>query len=177
MQDLAERLMRGIALLLDLPEDSFAEFCRDPLITLRLLHYPPQPEGAAENEKGAGAHTDFGGLTLLLQDEVRGLQVFDAASGEWIHAQPIPGAFVVNLGDMIAGRTNDRCRSTLHRVVNVSGRERYSVPFFFSGSPGRLVECLPTCLADGESPKYPPVTVEDHLRSSYDRTSKPAALR
>jgi isopenicillin N synthase-like dioxygenase len=170
MLDLAERLMRGLALSLDLEENHFDGFVRDPLAILRLLHYPPHPPQAGSDELGAGAHTDFGGLTLLLQDEVGGLQVFDNASQGWIAAQPIPGTFVINLGDMIARWTNDRYRSTLHRVINASGRERYSIPFFFTGNPDFEVSCISTCLAPGETPLYPPITVEQHLQSMYSKT-------
>jgi isopenicillin N synthase-like dioxygenase len=170
VRDLAERLMNGIALSLDLPEDYFDRYKREPIATLRLLHYPPQRKDAAENEKGAGAHSDWGALTLLLQDEVGGLQVYDNATQAWIHADPIPGTFVVNLGDSLAHWTNDLYKSTLHRVVNASGRERYSVPYFYEGDADYEVVCLPTCLAPGETPKYPPTTVEGHLKAMYRRT-------
>lgn len=163
----AGTLMRGLALSLDLPEDHFAAFTTEPAATLRLLHYPPsRPE--VPDEMGAGAHTDFGGLTILLQDQVGGLQVMGPEG--WIEAPPIPGAYVVNLGDMIARWTNDRYRSTLHRVINRSGRERYSIPYFYSGNPDHEVRCLPNCLSEGEVPKYAPVRVQDHLRAMYVRT-------
>jgi isopenicillin N synthase-like dioxygenase len=170
--NLGRILHHGFAIDLGLPPDYFATTFDRPMATLRLLHYPPQPANAAPGEKGAGAHSDFGGLTLLLQDTVGGLQVQGKARDEWIHATPVPGAFVVNLGDMIARWTNDRFRSTVHRVVNASGRERYSVPFFFSGNPDQIVECLPSCLESGELPKYPRTTVEGHLREMYRRTYK-----
>jgi isopenicillin N synthase-like dioxygenase len=167
---LAERLMGLLALSLHLPRDHFAAYCRDPLTTLRLLHYPPQPANPQPGEKGCGAHTDFGGLTLLLQDDNGGLQVWDRHSGDWLQAEPVAGSYVVNLGDMIARWTNDLYRSTRHRVVNASGRERYSIPFFYSGNPDHRVECLPGCLTAGETPRYPTVTVEEHLRAMYQRT-------
>jgi len=172
MLDLSARVMRGIALSLDLPEDYFAHYCSDVMATVRLLHYPPQPAQALAGQKGAGAHTDFGGLTLLRQDNVGGLQVWDQASDGWIHADPVPATYIVNLGDMIARWTNSRYRSTVHRVVNASGRERYSVPFFYTGNYAHKVECIPTCLAPGETPKYPATTVEAHMREMYRRTYK-----
>lgn len=170
MNNLSGRIMEALALSLDLPRHFFDDFCRQPLSTLRLLHYPPQPPNPAPGEKGCGAHTDFGGVTVLLLDDNPGLQVWDAASERWINADPVEGTFVVNLGDMIARWTNDRYRSTLHRVVNTSGAERYSVPFFYSGNPDHEVTCLPSCLDDGEQPHYPPTTVEAHLMDMYRRT-------
>ncbi len=166
MGELAARLMGGVALSLDLDEDYFTDFCQDALAVVRLLHYPPQEPNPAPGELGCGAHTDFGALTLLYQDEVGGLQVHMPDKG-WIEAPPIPGTYVVNLGDMIARWTNDRYRSTLHRVVNRSRRDRYSVPFFYSGNPEHLVECIPTCRRSDEAPHYPPITVAGHIAERY----------
>ncbi len=170
MNDLSARIMEALALALGLSEEYFADFCHEPLSTLRLLHYPPQPPNPEPGEKGCGAHTDFGGVTILLLDDNPGLQVWDANREAWLSADPIPGTFVVNLGDMIARWTNDRYRSTLHRVINTSGAERYSVPFFYSGNPNHEVTCLPACLEAGEQPHYPATTVEEHLMEMYRRT-------
>jgi len=167
---LAALLVRNLALSLELPEDHFDAYLDDAAATLRLLHYPPQPPRPEPGEKGCGEHTDFGGITLLLQDESGGLQVRDVEAGGWIAAPPVPGTFVVNIGDLFQRWTNGRYQSTLHRVINVSGRERHSIPFFFTGNPAHRVECLPTCLAPGATPSFPPVTVEQHLRDCYRRT-------
>ncbi|WP_304351093.1 isopenicillin N synthase family oxygenase [Comamonas testosteroni] len=167
---LGATIVRGLALSLGVPVSHFDGYLKDAAATLRLLHYPPQPANPDPGEKGCGEHTDFGGVTLLLQDEAGGLQVWDKDLGNWIDAPPVPGAFVVNIGDLFARWTNDRYVSTLHRVINVSGRERYSVPFFFTGNLLHKVECIPTCLDEGEQPKYPAVTVEQHQIECYRRT-------
>jgi isopenicillin N synthase-like dioxygenase len=166
MRDVCETLMLGVALALELPEDYFVSFARDPLSSLRLLHYPPHPASALKGQAGAGAHTDFGAITLLLQDDNGGLQV-KGADGRWIEATPIPGTFVFNIGDALGRWTNGIYRSTVHRVVNTSGRERYSMAFFFAGNATHPLQCLPGCLAPGETPTYKTVTVEEHMRESY----------
>jgi isopenicillin N synthase-like dioxygenase len=169
MEKLCRLTMRALALALDLQEDFFEHFCDDAVQNLKILHYPPQAANPHPDEKGCGAHTDWGAITYLLQDDVGGLQVWDTQRG-WIDAPPVPGAFVLNLGDLIARWTNDRFRSTLHRVINASGRERYSVPFFFTGRPDHEVVCLPGCLAPNEIPKYAPTTTLGHLQEMLEKS-------
>ncbi len=169
MEALCRLTMRALALALALPEDYFEHFCDASVSNLKLLHYPPQPANPRPEEKGCGAHTDWGAITYLLQDDAGGLQVWDQVHG-WIDAPPVEGAYVLNLGDLIARWTNDRFRSTLHRVINRSGRERYSVPFFFTGRPDHEVVCLPNCLEAGERPKYAATTTLGHLKEMYDRS-------
>src|SRR4051794_37238043 len=130
---LCEKIMQMAALALSLDEHYFDGTFTDPMITLRLLHYPPHPMQGTAHTFGAGAHTDWGAITTLAQDDVGGLQVL-GAEGTWVDASPIAGTFVVNFGDMMPRWTNGRFKSNLHRVINdnASRRDRYSIPFFFS---------------------------------------------
>ena len=123
------------------------------------LHYP----ATAAEAIGAGEHTDYGNITLLATDDVGGLEV-RTRSGDWIAAPPIAGAFVVNIGDCLMRWTNDVYVSTPHRVVNRSGRERYSIAFFFDPNPDALVEAIPSC---GE-PRYAPILAADYLKMRLD---------
>ncbi len=162
MEALGRQMLHAFALALQLPETHFDNWLNTPMTTLGPLHYPPQRGHITEEQLGAGAHTDYGCLTILAQDDAGGLQVRSTA-GQWIDAPPIPGSFVVNIGDMMERWTNGAFTSTVHRVINVSGRERYSLPFFFDPDFSTPVVCLETCLAAGETPKYPPTTAGQHL--------------
>lgn len=139
MTGVAQAVMSGIALSLDLREDYFrAGYTADPTILFRIFHYPPAEPDETDNW-GVGEHTDYGLLTLLLQDDNSGLQVHTTRG--WIDAPPLPGTFVCNIGDMLDKLTGGLYRSTPHRVRNLSGNERLSYPFFFD--PGWDCEVPP----------------------------------
>lgn len=167
MHALARDILTVIAQTLDLEPTYFQEFTEDAVATLRLLHYPPQaPDSDEKLSRGIGAHTDFGSVTLLLQGEVDGLQVYEKSTDEWLDVKPTKGAYVVNLGNAFMRWSNDRYISNLHRVINKSGQERYSIPFFYSGNPDYVVKCLPGCAGEN-GVKYEPITVEDAVRGAY----------
>jgi isopenicillin N synthase-like dioxygenase len=160
MERLGREMLHAFALALDIPETYFDGWLEAPMTTLGPLHYPPQEGHITEAQLGAGAHTDYGCLTMLAQDDAGGLQV-RGKDGTWIDAPPVPGSFVVNIGDMMERWTNGVFTSTLHRVINVSGRERYSLPYFFDPDFSAPVVCLESCLGDGA--KYAPTTAGAHL--------------
>ncbi|MFI5024781.1 MAG: isopenicillin N synthase family dioxygenase [Alphaproteobacteria bacterium] len=168
---LSQALLRAFAVALDLEEDYFLRFYRKPLTQVSLIHYPAQAATAPEDEYGIRPHADATSFTILAQDEVGGLQV-ESPRGGWIEAAPIPGTFVVNIGDMMARWTNDRFASTKHRVFNRSGRERYSLPFFGIPDFDAVVECVATCKEAGNPAKYPPLKVGDFMnrKNSTDWT-------
>ncbi|KAJ7366371.1 hypothetical protein DFH08DRAFT_834190 [Mycena albidolilacea] len=159
------------ALALDLPENFFDDKTTKPAAIMRLLHYPPQAPALDDDGRviGIGAHTDYECFTILWQDAAGGLQVQNA-DGKWIDAVPIPGTFVINLGDQFARWTNDVFKSTQHRVTNRSGRERYSMPLFFGTDYDVLLEPLPSCISPGQTPKYEVVTAGDYVQSRLAET-------
>ena len=168
---LSLRLMQLMALSLDLPEDHFDAACTDPMVTLRLVRYPPHPEGADERTFGAGAHTDWGAVTVLAQDAHGGLEV-RMPGGDWVAATPVPGTFVVNLGDMIPRWTNGRYHSNPHRVRNTrsGGQARYSIPFFYEPEYHARIVPVPGTVPAGETPRHAPCTAGEHLQEMYRAT-------
>jgi isopenicillin N synthase-like dioxygenase len=172
---LALHLVHCVAQSLDLPDSYFDDGFDPASCSVRILHYPPQADIGRQNQLGAGAHTDWGALTVLLQDSAGGLEVRNA-SGQWIRAEPIEGTFVINLGDMMRRWTNDVYHSTLHRVLNnVSGRDRYSVATFCGPHESYLVECVPTCRPTDRAPLYAPCTAGEHTRQMAAKTYDLAA--
>ncbi|MGY8526153.1 isopenicillin N synthase family dioxygenase [Paracidovorax citrulli] len=168
MLALSRRLMQLLALSLSLPENWFDNTSDSPMVTLRMIRYPAHPEDTDERTFGAGAHTDWGALTILAQDSHGGLEVC-MPDGSWMPATPIEGCLVVNLGDMIPRWTNGRYHSNPHRVRNTrsGGAPRYSIPFFYEPDYLARIEALPGTVAPGETPLYPPCTAGEYLRDKY----------
>ncbi|WP_430459710.1 isopenicillin N synthase family dioxygenase [Thalassolituus sp. LLYu03] len=169
----AKKMLAAMALALNLEETFFTRwFDSEHVTVLRLIHYPPRPadQPVAEDAMAAGAHTDYGCITLLAQDAVGGLEV-QGNDGNWISAPPIDGALVVNIGDLMQRWTNDAYRSTAHRVRNLApGKHRYSMPFFVEPQFDTPVSCIDTCLAEGEQAKYPPITSGEWILSRFAAT-------
>jgi isopenicillin N synthase-like dioxygenase len=165
MQKLMYRLLQGFALAAELPRDGFDHAFRKPLTQMRLLHYPAQ-EAVKDNMIGARAHRDFGFFTILLQDQVGGLEVSNQ-SGQWVVAPPIEDMFIVNVAEMLKRVTNGRFSSALHRVINRYGRERYSVPFFVNPSYDVTLLAL-AHFADGDEPaQFGPYHVGESMHNFY----------
>ncbi len=171
-QRLADRMMSAFALALDLPEGFFTNKHTGILQTLRFLHYPPTTVESS-GQLGAGAHTDYGTLTLLFQDQSGGLEIQDS-EGNWIPAPPIENAVVINSGDLLARWTNDVYRSTPHRVQvrpADATNGRLSIAFFSDPDPEVLVETLPSCVSEESPSKYPPITANDHILEKIAATN------
>jgi isopenicillin N synthase-like dioxygenase len=190
MRGLGNRLMSLFAWGLGLPPGFFAGKTGHGPNALRAINYPApesQEHAPRPGQLRAGPHTDYGTLTILRQDAVGGLEVLDPG-GTWVGVEPVPGAFVVNLGDLMARWTNDRWRSTLHRVTDPPGTElpgagppgagppgagparRQSMPYFQNANWSAQISCLPSCLAPGERPRYEPVLAGPHLMGKFRRS-------
>lgn len=176
MEALAARIMRVFAAALNLPEEFFSPYISEPISALRALNYPHQTGAIAEpGQLRAGAHTDYGSLTILLPEPgTAGLEIYSPA-GEWIAVPPIEDALVINIGDLMARWTNDRWVSTLHRVANPAGsssgsNRRQSLAFFHQPNWFAEIECIESCLASGETPKYSPVLSGPYLMSKFQST-------
>ncbi|MBX3531096.1 MAG: isopenicillin N synthase family oxygenase [Rhizobiaceae bacterium] len=179
LEDLARRIMRVFAVALKLPEGAFEPTIDRPISALRALNYPEQRITPQAGQLRAGAHTDYGSLTILLpQAGSGGLQIL-APSGEWRDVPPVEGTFLINIGDLMALWTNDRWVSTLHRVVNPDSaegrtRRRQSFAFFHQPNWDQEIVCLPSCLDAGGKAKYQPVRSGPYLMSKFKSTVKPA---
>ena len=166
MSDLAARLLQLMAAGLGLPSTHFDSMIDRHTSAMRALNYPAVEH---EGRLGASAHTDYGTLTILLADPVVGGLQLEGADGVWHNVDAVPGSFVVNLGDAMARWTNDRWRSTMHRV-QVPTKRRQSIAFFHNANWDAVIECLPTCLPTGEIPKYKPIAAGPHLMQKFQST-------
>jgi len=170
----AYRIQRVFSKALGMDQDFFVQFHQGENVSLRLLYYPSSVvDDIAVGQLGAGAHTDYGMITLLFQKDIGGLEVQDE-EGTWHPVAPEADAIVINTGDLMERWTNGRYRSTPHRVQPKLGDiDRYSIALFVDPDTETLVKVLDSCLEDGAPPKFPEVTAGEHIqeriRASHGR--------
>ncbi len=171
--DLSRRLLAAMATALGSEAHYFDRYLTEPDCKLRFLRYPPVepgPDGALPVP--TTPHTDYGALTLLATDGVPGLEVRPVDRG-WVPVDAPAGSLVVNLGDLLARWTNDRYRSTPHRVVGPPRGERYSIPLFVNPSHDTVVETIPSCISAEHPLHYPPVTAGDFVTERRESPAEP----
>ncbi len=164
----AFRMLRVFATALDMPADFFIRMHSGENITMRYLHYPQRGFSVDPAQMGAGAHTDYGALTLLFQDSVGGLQLRQE-NGDWMDVPPISGAVNINTGDLMTHWSNGRYPSTEHRVLPRIGHgDRHSIAFFTDPDSETRVECLPSCVNEENPARFPPTTAGEHIQAKID---------
>jgi isopenicillin N synthase-like dioxygenase len=168
------RLMRIGARALDLPEDWFTPYYDRRVCTLRCVLYPEQPTTPEPGQLRYGAHRDYGGLTILRPDRAEGALQACLPDGRWIDVRAPAGAFVINVGDLIARWTNGRWISALHRVVNpparAAGTRRLSLVLFTGPNFDAEISCIPTCTGPDRPARHPPVRAIDHTLQLIERS-------
>lgn len=179
MTRLASDMMRLFAAALDLPEGFFETKIDRHISILGAMYYPEQTHPPEPGQLRAGAHTDFGTMTILRPDSAPGGLQIHTKAGTWEPVRAPEGAFVVNIGDMMARWTNDRWVSTLHRVVNppvdvAAGSERLSIGFFHEPNYDTMVDCLPSCQSPDNPPKFEPVLAGEHLYAQFSSQARDA---
>ncbi|WP_018411394.1 isopenicillin N synthase family dioxygenase [Methyloversatilis thermotolerans] len=173
MLALGRDLLRAFALGLGLPEDRFDSHFNLPICQLSLLYYIPIPDGSDIEVSNTVSHTDEGPLTILAQDSIGGLEV-KRRDGTWISAPPVPGAYTINIGDMMMWWSNGQFVSNYHRVRNRAGVERFSIPFFLNPDQETVIAPLPELVARDGVARFEPVHVGTHLKRFYARLEKTA---
>jgi isopenicillin N synthase-like dioxygenase len=177
MERLATNLMRIFAVGLGMEKHYFDDKIDRHITNFSVLHYPEQAKPPLPGQLRAGAHTDYGSLTILKPDNAAGgLQV--QSNDAWIDVPTLPGTFIVNLGDLMAEWTNDRWVSTLHRVINpprdrAVGSRRLSMAFFHQPNYDAVIECLPTCYDAGHQPRYGRTTSGEHVWMKINKHRTP----
>jgi isopenicillin N synthase-like dioxygenase len=161
----AYRIQRVFSKALGLEQDFFVQYHQGENVSLRLLYYPSSGiDDVAEGQLGAGAHTDYGMITLLFQNDIGGLEVQDG-EGTWHSVTPENDAIVINTGDLMERWTNGKYRSTPHRVQPKLGDvDRYSIAVFVDPDTETPVRVLDSCLKPGEKPGYPEITAGEHIQ-------------
>lgn len=165
LEDAGRYMLRAIALYLELDEFYFDNKIKNGNSILRPIHYGPI-EGEPKNAVRAGAHEDINLITLLMGASADGLQILNKQN-EWVAVTALPEQIVVNVGDMLQRLTNNRLRSTTHRVVNppreLWGTSRYSIPFFLHPRSEMRLDCLSSCVDDNHPIAYEPISAGEYL--------------